>query len=207
MLERVGFGEVLGIGFPGERSGVLPTPRRWGRHSTATFSFGYGLSVTALQLAQAYSVLADGGIRKPVSLLKLGQTQINNLPRDRVIDKDIANTVRSMLETVVDPSRGGSAVEASVPFYSVAGKTGTAHVVGEKGYEQDLHNSLFVGMAPASNPEVVIVVIVNEPKGEEHYGGQVAAPVFSRVAAGAMRILNISPDKIPEEQTLELSSL
>ena len=207
VLERVGFGEVLGTGFPGERSGVLPNPRRWGRHPTATFSFGYGLSATALQLAQAYSVLADDGIRKPVSLLKLDESQVSALPREQVVNADVANMVRSMLGTVVDASRGGSALEANVPFYSVAGKTGTAHVVGERGYEDNLHNSLFVGMAPASDPEFVIVVIVNEPKGEEHYGGQVAAPVFSRVAAGALRILNISPDSIPEEQSLELSAL
>ena len=207
VLERVGFGEVLGTGFPGERSGVLPNPRRWGRHPTATFSFGYGLSVTALQLAQAYSVLADDGIRKPVSLLKLDEGQVSALPRKQAVSPDIANAVRSMLGTVVDASRGGSALEANVPFYSVAGKTGTAHVVGEQGYEDNLHNSLFVGMAPASDPEFIIVVIVNEPKGEEHYGGQVAAPVFSRVAAGALRILNISPDSIPKEQSLELSAL
>ena len=207
VLERVGFGEVLGTGFPGERSGVLPNPRRWGRHPTATFSFGYGLSATALQLAQAYSVLADDGIRKPVSLLRLDESQVSALSREQVISADIANMVRSMLGTVVDASRGGSALEANVPFYSVAGKTGTAHVVGEQGYEDNLHNSLFVGMAPASDPEFVIVVIVNEPKGEEHYGGQVAAPVFSRVAAGALRILNISPDSIPVEQSLELSAL
>jgi len=207
VLERVGFGTVLGTGFPGERSGVLPNPRRWGRHPTATFSFGYGLSATALQLAQAYSVLADDGIRKPVSLLKLDQSQVGQLSRDQVISSEIANSVRDMLGSVVDASRGGSALEANVPFYSVAGKTGTAHVVGEQGYEENLHNSLFVGMAPASDPKIVIVVVINEPKGEEHYGGQVAAPVFSRVAAGAMRILNISPDDIPEEQTMELSSL
>ena len=207
VLERVGFGEVLGTGFPGERSGILPNPRRWGRHATATFSFGYGLSVTALQLAQAYSVLADDGIRKPVSLLKLQQEDVLSLAREQVLSSEIAGTVRGMLQTVVDAKRGGSALEANVPFYSVAGKTGTAHVVGEQGCEGNLHNSFFVGMAPASDPKIVIVVIINEPKGEEHYGGQVAAPVFSRVAAGAMRILNISPDDVPQEQTLELSSL
>jgi cell division protein FtsI (penicillin-binding protein 3) len=102
-----------------------------------------------------------------------------------------------MLSSVVDASRGGSAVEAKVPFYKVAGKTGTAHVVGERGYEEDLHNSLFVGLIPVSKPKLVIVVVINEPKGSEHYGGQVAAPVFSRVAAGAMRILNIIPDDVP----------
>lgn len=203
VMARVGFGEVLGTGFPGERSGVLPNPRKWGRHVTATFSFGYGLSATALQLANAYSVLADNGIRKPASLLKLSDQAIKDVRREKVIEAEITSEVRKMLRTVVDASSGGSALEANVPFYSVAGKTGTAHVVGEAGYEENLHNSLFVGMLPASDPRIVIVVVINEPKGDEHYGGQVAAPVFSRVAAGAMRILNISPDATREGQNLE----
>ena len=202
LLSRLGFGEVLGTGFPGERTGVLPNPRKWGRHVTATFSFGYGLSATALQLASAYSVLADNGIRKPVSLLKLSDEAVIDLPRQQVLKPEITVSLRKMLRTVVDAKSGGSALEANVPFYSVAGKTGTAHVVGEKGYEENLHNSLFVGMVPASNPQIVIVIVVNEPKGEEHYGGQVAAPVFSRVASGAMRILNIAPDLLPETQNL-----
>ncbi|HJN96127.1 MAG: cell division protein [Gammaproteobacteria bacterium] len=207
VLERVGFGQVTGTGFPGERSGVLPNLRRWSRIEIATLSYGYGLSTSALQLAQAYSVIADGGVRKPVSLLKLDQTAVSELPRERVLSESISREVLDMLSTVVDPSRGGSVVEANVPFYSVAGKTGTAHVVGEFGYEEYLHNSLFVGLAPATDPKIVVVVVVNEPKGEEHYGGQVAAPVFSRIASGAMRILKIAPDKIPADQTMELSSL
>jgi cell division protein FtsI (penicillin-binding protein 3) len=207
VLERVGFGQITGTGFPGERGGVLPNPRRWSPIEIATLSYGYGLSTSALQLAQAYSVIADGGIRKPVSLLKLDQTAVSELPRERVLSESISREVLDMLSTVVDSSRGGSAVEANVPFYSVAGKTGTAHVVGEFGYEENLHNSLFVGLAPATDPKIVVVVVVNEPKGEEHYGGQVAAPVFSRIASGAMRILKIAPDKIPADQTMELSSL
>ena len=202
LLSRLGFGEVLGTGFPGERTGVLPNPRKWGRHVTAAFSFGYGLSATALQLASAYSVLADNGIRKPVSLVKLSDEAVVDLPRQQVLNPEITADVRKMLRTVVDANSGGSALEANVPFYSVAGKTGTAHVVGERGYEENLHNSLFVGMVPASNPQIVIVIVVNEPKGEEHYGGQVAAPVFSRVASGAMRILNIAPDLLPVVQKL-----
>ncbi len=202
LLSRLGFGEVLGTGFPGERTGVLPNPRKWGRHVTATFSFGYGLSATALQLASAYSVLADNGIRKPVSLVKLSDEAVVDLPRQQVLNPEITADVRKMLRTVVDANSGGSALEANVPFYSVAGKTGTAHVVGERGYEENLHNSLFVGMVPASNPQIVIVIVVNEPKGEEHYGGQVAAPVFSRVASGAMRILNIAPDLLPVGKNL-----
>ena len=202
LLSRLGFGEVLGTGFPGERTGVLPNPRKWGRHVTATFSFGYGLSATALQLASAYSVLADNGIHKPVSLVKLSDEALVDLPKQQVMSPEITADVRKMLRTVVDANSGGSALEANVPFYSVAGKTGTAHVVGEKGYEENLHNSLFVGMVPASNPQIVIVIVVNEPKGKEHYGGQVAAPVFSRVASGAMRILNIAPDLLSVGQKL-----
>ena len=207
VLERVGMGQVSGTGFPGEQGGVLPNHRSWSRIETATFSFGYGLSTTALQLARAYSVIADDGVRKPVSLLKLDEDNLQALRREQVIDKTISNQVLAMLETVVDPARGGSARDARVDFYKVAGKTGTVHVVGKYGYEDNLHNSLFVGLVPASDPKLVIVVIVNEPKGDEHYGGQVAAPVFSRVASGAMRILNIAPDDLPEDALKELSSL
>jgi cell division protein FtsI (penicillin-binding protein 3) len=207
VLERVGMGQISGTGFPGERAGVLPNHRRWSRIETATFSFGYGLSTTALQLAQAYSVIADDGIRKPVSLLKLDEAAVQVSPKEQVLSKTISNQVLAMLETVVDPSRGGSANEARVPFYSVAGKTGTVHVVGEFGYEENAHNSLFVGLAPANDPKLAIVVIVYEPKGDEHYGGQVAAPVFSRVASGAMRILNIAPDDVPKNETKQLSSI
>jgi cell division protein FtsI (penicillin-binding protein 3) len=208
VLGRVGMGQLSGTGFPSEQGGVLPNHRNWSRIETATFSFGYGLSTTALQLAQAYSVIADDGIRKPVSLLKLDEASLQALPREQVIDKTISNQVLAMLETVVDPARGGSARDARVPFYKVAGKTGTVHVVSEYGgYEENLHNSLFVGLVPASDPKLVIVVIVYEPKGDEHYGSQVAAPVFSRVASGAMRILNIAPDDLPEDASRELSSL
>ena len=199
VLQRVGFGEVPGTGFPGERGGVLPNPRRWSRIETATLSYGYGLSASALQLARAYSVIADEGVLKPVSLLKLSEADIDALPREQVISPVIAGQVLDMLETVVDSSRGGSAVEANIPFYDVAGKTGTAHVVGEYGYEDNLHNSFFVGLVPASDPEIVVVVVINEPKGEEHYGGQVAAPVFSEIATGAMRILNIPPDNVTDQ--------
>ncbi len=156
--------------------------------------YGYGLSSSALQLAQAYLVLADGGVKKPLSLLQLNEQEVENLPRQQVMGERISRQLITMLETVVDPAKGGTAVDARVPFYSVAGKTGTARVVGENGYEENIHNSFFVGMAPATNPRIVVVVVVNEPKGEEHYGGQVAAPVFSRIAAGAMRLMNVPPD-------------
>jgi cell division protein FtsI (penicillin-binding protein 3) len=199
MLSRVGFGEVTGSGFPGERGGLLPPIRPgWSRIETATLSFGYGLSSSALQLAQAYSVLARGGRTKPVSLLRLDELALAQATENQVISEKVSHQVMAMLATVVDPSKGGTAVEANVPFYSVAGKTGTARVVGKFGYEEDVHNSFFVGVAPASDPRIVVVVVINEPKGEEHYGGQVSAPVFSKIVSGAMRILNVPPDNIAD---------
>ena len=119
VLERVGLGRDTGTGFPGERGGLLPSPRRWSDIETATLSYGYGLSVTALQLAQAYSVIADDGIRKPVSLLKLSDEEIANLPREQVLSSSISAQIKGMLETVVDPRRGGSAREALCIVFSL----------------------------------------------------------------------------------------
>ncbi len=207
MLERVGFGSATGTGFPGERSGVLPNHRIWHDIETATLSYGYGLSASALQLASAYTTLVSGGIKKPVSMLKLSPEALAALPTEHVISEKIARDVMAALETVVDKERGGGATAANVPFYSVAGKTGTAHVVGASGYESNVYNSLFVGYAPASAPRIVVVIIMNEPGGSEHYGSQVAAPLFSRIVTGAMRILNVTPDKLDDAQLIELSAL
>ena len=199
-------GRRAGTGFPGERSGTLPATGNLSQIETATLSYGYGFSVTALQLAQAYAVLAANGLKQPVSLLKLTPQQLANLPRQQVIDPVVAARLRAMLEAVVDPALGGSADEAGVPRYRVAGKTGTAHVVGASGYDKNLHNSLFAGIAPARDPRVVIVVIINEPKGDQRYGGQVAAPVFARVTSGIMRLLNVPPDPEPETDLVTLSN-
>ena len=206
VLERVGFGTDTGSGFPGERSGVLPNHRIWHDIETATLSYGYGLSVSALQLASAYTTLVSGGIKKPVSMLRLSPEKIATLPTEHVISETIAKNVMKALETVVDKERGGGATAANVPFYSVAGKTGTAHVVGASGYETNVYNSLFVGYAPASDPRIVVVIIMNEPGGSEHYGSQVAAPLFSRIVTGAMRILNVTPDRLDDSQLLKLSA-
>lgn len=206
LLERVGFGIDTGTGFPGERSGVLPNHRIWHDIETATLAYGYGLSVSALQLASAYTTLVDGGIKKPVSMLKVHPERLAKLPTERVIDESIAKSVMAALETVVDKSKGGGAIAANVPFYSVAGKTGTAHVVGASGYERNVYNSLFVGYAPASAPRIVVVIIMNEPSGREHYGSQVAAPLFSKIVTGAMRILNVTPDRLDDATLLKLSA-
>jgi cell division protein FtsI (penicillin-binding protein 3) len=205
VLLRVGFGENSASGFPGERAGVMPNHRIWHDIELATLSFGYGMSTSALQLAQAYSVIASGGLRVPVTLLKNGNEMIGAGQPQRVIDAGVVEEVRNMLEAVVDPEQGGFD-GASVPFYSVAGKTGTARVVGASGYEANLHNSMFAGYAPADDPRIVVIIIINEPKGAQHYGSQVAAPVFARIAGGAMRLLNVTPDTIDPSRIMILSA-
>lgn len=205
VLLRVGFGESPASGFPGERGGVMPNHRIWHDIETATLSFGYGMSTSVLQLAQAYAVIANDGLRMPVTMLKGGNTGSGAVSPQRVIDQSVASEVRAMLESVVDPVAGGSD-SASIPFYSVAGKTGTARVVGAGGYQANLHNSMFAGYAPAHDPKIVVVIIINEPQGAQHYGSQVAAPVFARIANGAMRLLNVTPDKVDSSRILTLSA-
>jgi len=191
VLSRVGFGTAIGTGFPGEASGVLPNHSRWSKSDIATLAYGYGFQVTPLQLAQAYMIYANEGLLKPVTLLK----SENPVAGERVIDQKLARTVNSMLETVVSKELGGTGVLAAIPSYQVAGKTGTAwyYNVGG-GYDTENYNSYFVGFVPAHNPEIVAVITIHEPKGEETGGGRVAAPVFAKIAAGAMRILNVPPD-------------
>ncbi|HKK13204.1 MAG TPA: penicillin-binding transpeptidase domain-containing protein [Gammaproteobacteria bacterium] len=190
MLARAGFGEVTGSGFPGEASGLLSNYRRWHNLERATVSFGYGVSVTAVQLARAYAVLADGGIRRPVSFVKLNKPPAGK----RVLSAHIAEQVRTMLETVVSPQ--GTGERAAVAGYHVAGKTGTVHKSIPGGYAPHRYLSLFAGMAPASDPRLVTVVMINEPKGD-YFGGLVAAPVFSKIMSGALRLLDIPPDDLP----------
>ncbi len=206
VLQRVGFGEGIATGFPGEQTGMLPSHRVWHDIETATLSFGYGLSTTTLQLAQAYAVLASGGIFRQVSLLKGGGGGLpGGQSERRVLDEGITREVQAMLEAVVDVDRGGFD-GASVPFYRVAGKTGTARVVGARGYEANLTNSMFAGYAPADDPRIVVVVIINEPQGTQRYGSQVAAPIFSRIAAGAMRLLEVPPQNDDSLNQLRLTA-
>lgn len=187
---ELGIGSPVGIGFPGEASGVLPSHPKWHPSEIATLSYGYGLSVSTLQLAQAYMTLANGGYRVPVTIFK------QDVPAEgkQVIPHKIAQDVVKMMESVVQK---GSGKAAKIPGYRVAGKTGTVHKVGTKGYEYDQYIALFAGVAPASNPRLAMVVMINDPKGREYYGGEVAAPVFSRVMEGALTTLNIYPD-LPE---------
>lgn len=195
VLKEAGFGVSTGSGFPGEADGFLADWRRWRDIERATLAFGYGMSTTPLQLAQAYSVFANDGYRVPVSLLRRDQA-----PEPRaVMPAAVAREVRRMMETVVH--RGGTAPAAAVSGYRVAGKTGTVRKSVAGGYAEDRYVSVFAGMAPASRPRLVMVVVVNEPRNGEYYGGKVAAPVFSRVMAGALRLLNIPPDDMPLLQT------
>lgn len=205
VLLRVGFGESPASGFPGERGGVMPNHRIWHDIELATLSFGYGMSTSTLQLAQAYAVIANGGVRTPVTLLKGGNSMAGAIAPERVFDAAVITEVHEMLKSVVDPALGGSDT-ASVPFYSIAGKTGTARVVGENGYEANVHNSFFAGYIPADDPRIVVIIAINEPQGAQRYGSQVAAPVFARIASGAMRLLEVAPDRIDPANILTLSA-
>ncbi|MDX1755759.1 MAG: penicillin-binding protein 2 [Marinobacter sp.] len=184
---RMGLGQATGIGFPGEAVGVLPAPPRWRPVEEATLSYGYGISVNALQLAQAYMVLANGGIRYPVSLLKLTEPPAG----ERVLSERVTAQVRGMLREVVEHGTGR---QAQPGFYSAGGKTGTVHLLGKNGYEDSEYKAIFAGMAPIDNPRIVTVVAVDAPQAGEYYGGEVAAPVFARVMGDALRLLNVKPE-------------
>ncbi|MBL1432333.1 MAG: cell division protein [Gammaproteobacteria bacterium] len=189
-LDAFGFGEVSGSGLQGESAGVLGEPWRWRDIERATIAYGYGVSVTPLQLARAYSALADDGMLKQVSFIKLDEAPIGK----RVLSSKTVSDVRDMLSKVVLP--GGTGTLAAVPGYQVAGKTGTIKKVVNGSYGSDAYLSVFAGMAPANDPRLVTVVLIEEPKGGEYYGGIVAAPVFSAVTEGALRLLGIVPDSV-----------
>ncbi|MBP0047525.1 penicillin-binding protein 2 [Marinobacterium sp. AK62] len=192
LLQNVGLGRDTGTGFPGERTGVLPFLQERQRVERATMSYGYGLSTTLLQLAQAYVPLAADGMMRPVTLLKQDQSPAGK----RVMPPGIGPQVLEMMETVIGPR--GTGRRAAVDGYRVGGKTGTVHKASAGGYAEDKYVAVFSGVAPISNPRLVIAVMVDNPKGQEYYGGLVAAPVFSRIASGALRLLNVAPDKWPE---------
>jgi len=187
---ELGFGQTSAASFPGESAGQLAPYRRWAEIDQATLSFGYGISVTPLQLAQAYSVLAADGILHPVSLLR----QERKPEGKRVMSRATAVAMRKMLESVV--SAKGTAPAAAVARYRVAGKTGTVKKSIAGGYADDRYLAVFAGLAPVSDPRLAMVVMLNEPSTGKFYGGQVAAPVFSKIMAGALRLLNIAPDAI-----------
>lgn len=192
--QRVGFGELTQSGLPGEVMGSLHHPRVWRDIERATLSYGYGLSVTTLQLARSYLVLASDGMLKPLSI----ELKTSKIAGERVIKEKYTRQIRNMLKGVV--TEGGTGTRAAVPGFHVAGKTGTVKKVGKQGYSEDKYVSTFVGMAPADNPQLVMAITIHEPRGEHYYGGVVAAPVFSSVMAGALRLMDIAPDDLPEKQ-------
>jgi cell division protein FtsI (penicillin-binding protein 3) len=202
-FNQLGFGSRANIGFPGEASGILRPYKTWRPIEQATMSYGHGISVTLLQLARAYTVFANEGEIKPVSLVKLKGSSVGH----QVFSAKVANDVKAMLELVVQP--GGTALRAQVAGYRVGGKTGTAHKIGPKGYEEDKYVASFVGIAPASNPRLIMAVMIDEPNIEkdQYYGGVAAAPVFAAVMADALRMLAVPQDSpstnvvIPPETT------
>ncbi|MEO6688164.1 MAG: penicillin-binding protein 2 [Dokdonella sp.] len=187
VFHRFGFGEVTGCGFPGESPGNLPIAKSWGPVEQATIAYGYGLSVTPLQLAQGYAALANEGRLRSPTFVKGAQS-----PDRAVIDPQIAASLKTMLETVVHPPGGG--IKASITNYRVAGKTGTSRTAVGGGYQKK-YVSLFAGMVPASQPRLVGVVVIHDPQGA-FYGALVAAPVFGKVMEGALRLLDVSPDDV-----------
>lgn len=187
-LHRVGFGEPTGVYFPGEQTGSLVKHNPWGSFVLATMAFGYGMSATPLQLARSYIPIANEGQLLPISLLK------RDTPPEgvSVMNKGRAKELLSMLETVVQ--KGGTAEVAQVPGYRVAGKTGTAKMVGPHGYMQHHYTSTFIGIAPVTHPRLVVAVVMHDPQGKQYYGGEVSGPVFSHIMEGALRILDVAPD-------------
>ncbi len=191
MLTRAGFGETTGSGFPGESAGLLNYYTHWRKIERATLAYGYGLAVTPLQLAHAYTAIADAGCMPPISFLR------ENKAPDcrRVMTAKTAREVLRMMERVVH--KGGTGVHAEVPGYKVAGKTGTVKQAVDGGYAADRYVAVFAGMAPATDPRLVMAVVISDPRHGSYYGGLVAAPVFERIMAGALRLLDIAPDNLP----------
>ncbi|HEX5786907.1 MAG TPA: penicillin-binding transpeptidase domain-containing protein [Woeseiaceae bacterium] len=190
-MTRFGFGELTSSGFPGESAGLLTHFDNWKKINQATLGYGYGVSVTPLQLAQAYAALGAGGRMQPVSLVAI------EAPGDgrQVVAQDTAATIVQMLEEVVRP--GGTGTKAAVTGYRIAGKTGTAWKSGVGGYSRDKYFSIFAGLAPATEPRLAAVIVIDEPHGELYYGSDVAAPVFADVMAEALRLLAVPPDALP----------
>lgn len=192
VLHDFGIGRLSASGFPGESAGVLNEARFWRPVGHATLSYGYGLSVTTLQLARAYAAIAAGGVLRPVSMLAVDEP----VEGKRVISERAAAELTGMLEAVVSPL--GTGLRAAVTNYRVAGKTGTAWKSTAGGYSKDRYTAVFAGFAPASAPRLAVVVVIDEPQGSGYHGGDAAAPVFSRIVSGALRLLAVPPDALPE---------
>ena len=190
MYERFGFGNVTGSGFPGESAGILPMYDRWREADHAAVSYGYGLSTTPLQLAQAYSVIASEGRIRPPTFVHGAQSTDS-----AVLDPALARQVIQMMETVT--AEEGTGTRAALRNYRVAGKTGTSRKIVGDGYA-DRYIATFAGFAPVSDPQIVVVALINDPDTEAYYGGEVAAPLFRNVMEAALRIMNVAPDDLLE---------
>lgn len=190
LLQRSGIGQLTGSGYPGESDGTIVKAKDANPFVLATLGFGYGMSVTALQLARGYLIFANKGMLIPLTLLHNPNTQEAG---ERVIDEKTADQVLAMLEAVL--GNEGTGKQARVPGFRVAGKTGTARIAGKNGYKENRYVASFVGIAPVSNPRLVVVVVIHEPTRNGYYGGAVAAPLFAQVMSGALRILDVPPDK------------
>ena len=189
-LRALGFGEVTASGFPGESAGLLSSADHWRPIGIATMAYGYGLSVTPLQLAQGYAILGAEGIHRPVTFRRVQDP----VPGERVLSQKVARDLIGLLEEAVTPT--GTGMKAAVPGYRVAGKTGTAWKASAGGYSTDRYLSVFAGVVPASRPRLAVVVMLDEPSGLLYYGGDVAAPVFSAVTSGALRLMSVAPDDL-----------
>jgi len=191
VVRDFGFFQDSGLGFPGEKQGSYEATR-WGDVQRSALSRGYGVSATLVQLARAYAILANDGVRVPLTLIE----RQNSVTGTRVIDSDVAQTAAAMLELVVTDGTGKG---AATSMYRVAGKTGTARKNVGGQYKDKLYQSAFAGFAPASNPRLAMVVMIDEPSAGEYYGGLVAGPVFSRTISAALRIMNVAPDKLVDK--------
>jgi len=193
-MTQFGLGSLTSSGFPGESAGLLTHFNHWQEISQATLAYGYGLSVTPLQLAHAYTAIGNDGYMRPVSLVAVDKP--SELKEGaQIIGRDTAVAVRQMLEEVVRP--GGTGTKAGVTGYRVAGKTGTAWKFAAGGYSKDRYLSIFAGLAPASAPRLAAVVIIDEPTGDLYYGSDVAAPVFAEIMSESLRLLAVPPDALP----------
>jgi cell division protein FtsI (penicillin-binding protein 3) len=189
VYRRFGLGVSCGLGFPGERAGIVPNRERWSDIEKVTLAFGYGLTATPLQIAHAYTVFANKGLRIPLTLLKRSPEQ--TVAGERVVSEDTASQVLTVLGRV--PGEHGTAKRARVDGFSVGGKTGTVHKVGAGGYIDDQYLALFVGIAPMDNPRYVTAIVVDQPKGDAYGGGAAAAPIYSRITNGVLRLRNAVP--------------
>lgn len=191
LLKAAGFGHPSNSGFPGEVSGYLPTQKHWRPITIAHLAFGYGISVTALQLAHAYTIFANHGVMAPITFLKVNQPVVGK----QIIPPAIALTMLPILESVVD-KQGAGAPSARIAGYTVGGKTGTSYTAIPGGYDKTHYNSSFVGFAPATNPQFVIAVALHGVHGSVHFGAQVGAPVFAQIMGATLRLMDVQPDAL-----------